>query len=106
MNTVNGNKLIAEQVAPPHLHIGHDNRVGRPEGVPGAFVQLIIDCPDRVYGTWWYGNAHNKHPKPQGWYIWVESLHILAATRGNRFTWLRAACLEWGLATAANKLRI
>jgi hypothetical protein len=103
---VNGEKLKAKQFAPPHLKIGYDNRVGRPEGVPRAFVQLIIDCPDRVYGTWWYCPVHDQRPKKQGWYIWIPSRQLLAVTRGPRMTQQRVACWELGLAMAARKLRL
>ena len=77
--------------------IGYKDRTGWPKGVPRQFVQLIIDCPDRVYGTWWYVNAEDSRIPIEGWYLWIASQNRLGITRSNKVWWTTVDNLEAAL---------
>ena len=85
--------------------IGYDNRSGEYQGVPPQFFGLITAFPDRVYGTWWYVYDNGVRGPIEGWFIWLESIGLIGATREDRIAWCDTDTLEIGLASAANKLR-
>jgi hypothetical protein len=85
--------------------IACDNRTGAPEGLPREFIALAVDFPERIYGTWWYLNDNGTISEPEGWYIWLESLKLLAVSRCDNVAWRIADDYEMSLVDAANQLR-
>ncbi len=85
--------------------VAYDNRTGAPEGLPRDFIFLVIDFPERVYGTWWYTNDDGPWGRTEGWYIWIETLRLLGVSRGERIAWRIVDNFEMSLVDAANTLR-
>jgi hypothetical protein len=59
--------------------IAYDVRTGTPEGIPLDFIKIVIEFPDRIYGTWWL-EEEGSCGEPKGWYIWVESIQLLGVS--------------------------
>jgi hypothetical protein len=89
----------------PKRRIGYDDRTGAPEGLPRAFAAVIIEFPDRAYGTWWRINNDGTRDVAAGWYIWIESLKLVGITWGDKIAWHTGADFETALTTATKKLR-
>jgi hypothetical protein len=85
--------------------IDYDDRTGSPEGLPREFIALIIDFPERVYGTWWYVDNYDADVRIGGWYIWIEPLSLLGVSRGANVAWCTVDNFEMGLDEVANRLR-
>ncbi len=85
--------------------IACDNRTGAPEGLPHELRALVIEFPERIYGTWWYINDNGTSSKTEGWYVWLESLKLLAVSRCDNIAWRIGDDYELSLVDAANKLR-
>ncbi len=94
MALISGNRAVA-----------YDNRTGAPEGLPREFIALIVDFPERIYGTWWYADDNATISEPEGWYIWLESLKLLAVSRCDNVAWRIADDYEMSLVDVANRLR-
>ncbi len=84
--------------------VAYDNRTGAPEGLPREFVALVIDFPERVYGTWWYTNDDEARDMTEGWYIWIETLRLLGVSHGERIAWRIVDNFEMSLVDVANTL--
>src|SRR3954453_24091523 len=81
--------------------IAHNNRTGTPHGIPLDFVALVIEFPDRMYGTWWLEDEGTSRA-PEGWYIWIESIKLLGVSHGKAVTWQDNADFECDLVHLAN----
>ena len=91
---------------PPHPKIGYDNRTGAPEALPRDFMRLVIEFPERVYGTWWYIDEKGTRGEAAGWYIWIESIGLLGVSRGRTIVWRTVDELATGLAEITRKLNV
>jgi hypothetical protein len=85
--------------------IGYDDRSGTPEGIPRDFIELIIEFPERIYGTWWLSDENGSRGHIiTGWYIWIESVNLLGINYLGKTTWHTHQELEAGLTIVVNRL--